>query len=131
MFKPLKMINSQSLVSGFFLALLTFTQVVYAHKECEKITFNLEQISEEGLIGQGSGKRAMAYEFCIPANPQTLAEVKDIDSTVQYSRSRGRIGCQPDQYLCIGHTHQNRWREVLDQLAKLAYVKQINPFWGE
>ena len=125
------MIRSQSIISGFFLALLTLTTAVSIQAECEKITFDLEQISAEGLIGQGSGQRAMAYEFCIPANPETLAEVKRIDPTVQYSRSRGRIGCQPDQYLCIGHTHQNRWREVLEELAKLAYVKQINPFWGE
>ena len=125
------MVNTQTIISGLFVALLTFTQAVYAHTECEKITFDLGQISEEGLIGQGSGKRAMAYEFCIPANPETLAEIKGIDPTVQYSRSRGRIGCQPDQYLCIGHTHQNRWREVLEDLAKLTYVKQINPFWGE
>jgi hypothetical protein len=125
------MVNSKSITSGIFLALLTFTPVVYAHTECEKITFDLGQISEAGLIGKEGGQRSMTYEFCIPANPQTLAEVQRIDPTLQYSRSRGRIGCQRDQYLCIGHTHQNDWREVLNQLAKLEYVKQINPFWGE
>ena len=125
------MVNSQAITSGIFLALLSLTNGVYAHTECKKITFDLGQISAEGLIGKEGGQRSMAYEFCIPANPQTLAEVKDIDSTVQYSRSPGRIGCQSDEYLCIGHTHQNNWREVLNQLAQLEYVKQINPFWGE
>ncbi len=96
-----------------------------------KITFDLSAISSEGLIGPPNGLRSVSYEFCIPAQRENLKQVQAIDPTVQYSRSRGRIGCKPNQYLCIGHTHQANWQEVLLSLAKLDYVKKIDQFWGE
>lgn len=106
-------------------------QSVQTANPMDKITFDLSAISPKGLIGPPNGLRSVSYEFCIPAQRETIKQVQAIDATVQYSRSRGRIGCQPNQYLCIGHTHQNHWREVLLNLAKLDYVKKIDRFWGE
>jgi hypothetical protein len=97
-----------------------------------KIRFDLSAISSEGLIGSGNGVRALSYEFCIPATEQTHREVQTIDPSVQaFPGSRGRIGCRLDQYLCIGSTHQPRWRTVLQQLAQLDYIEQIDQFLGE
>ena len=48
-----------------------------------------------------------------------------------YSTSPGRIGCGDDQVLCIGETHQPEWRTVLEQLAALDYVEQINQSFAE
>ncbi|PZV13853.1 MAG: hypothetical protein DCF20_14390 [Pseudanabaena sp.] len=97
----------------------------------DKITIDMASISDDGLIGEGSGVKSIDYEFCISATPSALAEVQRIDPTVQCSRSRGRIGCQANQYLCIGSTYQKNWRNVLYQLASLDYVKQIAPSWAD
>jgi hypothetical protein len=97
----------------------------------DKITFDLSAISPEGLIGNQQSLRSVGYEFCIPAQADAIRKVKAIDPTVQFSRSRGRIGCQQHQYLCIGETHQPDWKTVLLKLADLDYVKKIDQFWGE
>ncbi|MDX2241015.1 MAG: hypothetical protein NW224_10065 [Leptolyngbyaceae cyanobacterium bins.302] len=96
-----------------------------------KITFDLSQISSEGLVGSGDGLRSLSYEFCIPANLQSLAEVKAIDSTFQHSRSPGRIRCTQEQYLVIGETHKSNWRTILTQLTQLNYIQRIDQFLGE
>jgi hypothetical protein len=112
-------------------AIAATPQATRADSIREKITFDLSAISPEGLIGNQQSLRSVGYEFCIPAQPDTRKEVKAIDPTVQFSRSRGRIGCQSNQYLCIGETHQPDWKTVLLKLADLDYVKRIDQFWGE
>jgi hypothetical protein len=97
----------------------------------QKITFDLSRISDAGLVGPPNGLRSLSYEFCIPAHDQTLAEVRAIDPTLQFSRSPGRIHCQRDQYLVIGETHRPNWRSILTQLAQLDYVQRIDEFFGE
>jgi len=114
-----------------FTAIAFFSTSIQAENPSDKITFDLSAISPEGLIGDKNSLRSVGYEFCIPAQPDTRKEVKAIDPTVQFSRSRGRIGCQNHQYLCIGETHQPEWKAVLLKLAELDYVKKIDQFWGE
>ena len=98
----------------------------------EKIRLDLAGVNADGLYGPPNGLRALAYEFCIPAQPSLADEVRGIDPTVQvYSNSRGRIGCTPAEYLCIGSTHQPGYRAVLNQLAGLAYVARIDPSYAE
>jgi hypothetical protein len=75
--------------------------------------------------------RSLSYEFCIPANAQSLAETRAIDATLQYSRSPGRIRCTSAQYLVIGSTHKPNWREILTRLTELDYVERIDEFRGE
>lgn len=101
------------------------------HSTLQKISFDLANISAEGLIGPPNGLRSLSYEFCIPAEAIHLAEIRQIDPTLQISRSRGRIGCQRNQYLVIGQTHNSRWREILLAIARLDYVQQIDQFFGE
>ena len=96
-----------------------------------KIQFDLEALNEDGLIGPPDGLRAVDYEFCIPANPEYLTEVQLIDPSVVMMRdSQGRVGCAPDEWLCLGNTHQTDAQGVLLRLAQLPYVYVIRPcFW--
>ncbi len=94
--------------------------------EVSKIKFQLDDIHSDGLRGPPDGLRSVAYEFCVPKDERVYQEVKRIDPSVEvHSNSRGRIGCGPHRALCIGQTHQPRWREVLDRLSSLAYVAEI------
>lgn len=97
-----------------------------------KITFDLSQVSPEGLIGSGTGRRSLDYEFCIPATDAAVAEIQAIDPNIQiYRNSRGRIGCDRTQYLSIGNTHHSQWRKILNQLVQLEYVERIDQSFGE
>ena len=97
-----------------------------------KITFNLEQLNEDGLYGPPDGLRALHYEFCIPGDPVTAAQVRQIDPTIEISpTSRGRIGCTEGEYLCLGNTHQPNFKAVLLKLAKLPYIKRIDQAFFE
>jgi hypothetical protein len=97
-----------------------------------KITFDLDQLNDQGLHGPADGLRALAYEFCIPADPRLQAQVKAIDPTlVVFAGSKGRIKCSQGEYLCLGNTHQPEFRAVLLKLASLPYVKQINQCFFE
>ena len=97
-----------------------------------KIHFDLTGFTEEGLYGPPDGLRALDYEFCIPADPALVDEVRAIDPTLSvFPDSPGRIGCGVDEYLCIGTTHQPDFRAVLLRLAELEYVQHIVPSYGE
>ncbi|MCL7975845.1 MAG: hypothetical protein M8863_00910 [marine benthic group bacterium] len=95
------------------------------------ITFDLEPISEDGLTGPPDGLRSVSYEFCIPADSASAAEVLAIDPSLKlHSGSPGRIGCSDTQTLCIGSTHQPEWRSILERLSALDYVTRIDQtFW--
>lgn len=98
----------------------------------KKITFDLENINEEGLEGPADGLRAVSYEFCIPREEEKVTEVKRIDPTVEvYASSPGRIGCSSGEYLCIGNTHQPGFRKVLYRLAALDYIERIDQAFFE
>jgi hypothetical protein len=91
-----------------------------------KITFRLDDIRPDGLRGRPGGLVSVSYEFCIPADDRAYQEVRRIDPSVRIHRdSPGRIGCSSDQALCIGETHQPRWRDVLRELTSLPYVVEI------
>ena len=97
-----------------------------------KITFPLDQLNEEGLMGPPDGLRALDYEFCIPGDAAHAAQVRDIDPTLRiFIHSRGRIGCGPGEYLCVGSTHQPGFRTVLRRLASLPYVRRIDQAFFE
>lgn len=88
-----------------------------------KIAFDYTAIDDKGLRG---GTVAVDYEFCIPAGDDSLEEVLKIDSAVRVmQKSKGRIGCTEDQWLCINSTHSDGWKEKLYKIASLDYVKRI------
>lgn len=91
-----------------------------------KIAFDLGRVNAEGLAGPPDGLRAISYELCVPDSAVCLAEVQRIDPSLQLMRgARGRIGCEADQVLCLGSTHQPEWDHVLTRLAALPYVTRI------
>lgn len=97
-----------------------------------KITFDLSNIDSDGLAGNGTGKVAVDYEFCIPGDDFHAAAVKAIDPSLKVmKKGRGRIGCSKTEWLCIGNTHQENWRLILDQLAALDYVLRIDQTFFE
>ena len=92
----------------------------------QKVKFDLTTLDADGLRGPRGGKVAVSYEFAVPNTADCKAEVRRIDSTVQFMPgSPGRMGATAQQCLCIGSTHQNHFREVLLALAKLPYVERI------
>ena len=97
-----------------------------------KITFDQEELREDGLYGPPDGLRALSYEFCIPMEKTFVNQVKAIDTTVRiYQDSPGRIGCSKGEFLCIGSSHQKNFRRVLIQLANLDYIKRIDQSFFE
>jgi hypothetical protein len=97
-----------------------------------KITFKLDQLNQDGLYGPPGGLRALHYEFCIPGDAAHAARVREIDPTIQvFHKSRGRIGCAPGEYLCIGSTHQSAFKTVLLRLAHLPFIKRIDQAFFE
>jgi len=98
----------------------------------QKVTFDMTRLDKDGLFGPPNGKRALSYEFCILNTEEYKAEVKGIDPTVQFMPgSSGRIGCDRNECLCIGSTHQKDFRRVLKNLGNLEYVKLINECFFE
>jgi len=92
-----------------------------------KVAFDLDRLDEDGLVGPPDGKRALSYEFCIPPSEECKELVSSIDPTVEFMcGSPGRIGCYPDECLCIGSTHQENYRDVLRKIAELPYVEKID-----
>jgi hypothetical protein len=60
-----------------------------------------------------------------------LKEVQSIDSTVSVMKgSKGRSGCSDKEWLCIGSSRQPGFKKVIEKLASLKYIRQINEtFW--
>jgi hypothetical protein len=91
-----------------------------------KIKFSLDDIRPDGLRGPDDGLVSVSYEFCVPKDEATFAEVRRIAPGVAiHAGSKGRIGCGEDQALCIGTTHGPDWRTELMGLAELGYVVEI------
>lgn len=92
-----------------------------------KVAFDMDRLDDDGLVGPADGKRAVSYEFCIPPSDECRELVSSIDPTVEFMcGSPGRIGCYPDECLCIGSTHQENFRDVLRKIAELPYVEKID-----
>ena len=102
------------------------TRRAAVHDAWYKVELDLAQLDADGLRGPPDGKVAVAYEFCIPNTDDCKAQVKAVDQTVQFMPgSRGRIGAGKQQCLCIGSTHQENYRSVLQALAELPCVGRI------
>ncbi|MGK7934573.1 MAG: hypothetical protein AB4206_01995 [Xenococcaceae cyanobacterium] len=108
------------------------SQIFKSDSVLDKITFDISATSQEGSSEPPDSLRYLSYEFCIPAKDKFLEEVKAIDPTIMFhAHSRGRIGCQTNQYLCIGNIQGTQWSEILISIAKLDYVERIDRFYGE
>lgn len=97
-----------------------------------KIGFDINALDKEGLIGEANAKVALDYEFCIPAHNSYINQVRQIDPSLKFhKKSRGRVGCGKDKWLCIGNTHQEYARLKLQRLAELTYVERIERTYFE
>ncbi len=108
-------------------------QEVGAMGSCSgKLDFDLAELDDNGLIGPPDGKVAVSYELCVPRDQKLVDEVRSIDPSIAiHADSRGRIGCSPMEVLCLGSTHQRGFREVLEKLCGLPYVRRIERTWFE
>lgn len=98
----------------------------------KKIAFDISLLDEQGLIGPDDGKRALDYEYCIPARQYAAALVYSIDPTTRlYPATTGRVECDRQSWVAMGNTHQHDAREVLLRLAGLRFVERIEPAWFE
>lgn len=98
----------------------------------KKIRFDVNKLNAQGMYGQPDSLRVLSYEFCIPDNIDYVSEVMAIDPTlVVYKQSPGRIGCTDNEYLCIGDTATDSYLEILQNLTKLEYVKEIREAFFE
>lgn len=97
-----------------------------------KIKFKLDEIRADGLRGPEDGLTTVSYEFCVPEDEVTFAELRKIAPGVTIQPGgKGRIGCGDDQALCIGSTSGANWRETLIGIAKLGYVAEIRECYFE
>lgn len=88
-----------------------------------KIQFDITDIDTNGLR---NGEVAVDYEFCIPARDEILQQVLKIDPEVRAMKaSKGRIGCNEEQWLCIHSTHGKGWKKKLSAIAALETVERI------
>ncbi len=105
---------------------------VAAPAQSAKIRFDLSGIHADGLSGPPDGLVSVDYEYCVPADPRVLAEVRSIDPSARISlTARGRIGRKDGQALCTGNTHRQGWRQTLEQLAALDYIAEIRRCYWE
>lgn len=96
------------------------------------VTFDIDRINEDGLVGPPDGLRSVMYEFCVPSDSSSMVSVRAIDPTLElYPGAPGRIGCGDGQVLCIGHTHQPEWKTTLARLAALDFVTRIDESFME
>ena len=88
-----------------------------------KIRFDYSRLDAAGFR---NGEVALDYEYCIPADEKAFKKVQAIDPKVRLLKSsKGRIGCNKDQWLCISNTHDPAWKEKLMAIAALDFVERI------
>lgn len=93
-----------------------------ADKHLNKIDFDITTIDANGM----QGGTFVDYEFCIPMDEDKVAEVKSIEpEVVMPAKAKGRIRCGEDEFLCIVSTKGEKWKEKLNAIASLPYVKRI------
>ncbi len=97
-----------------------------------KIKFDLNEFTDDGYRQRALGEvMSINYEFCIPADENAWKEVSGIDSTLRLMKgSKGRSGCSDSEWLCIGSSRQNGFKNVIITLADKKYIRKITEtFW--
>lgn len=130
-------------MKNFFIVFISILLVSCTHKNQEsyqvdeeiksKITFDIDKLNKDGLLGSPDGLHVLDYKFCIPLNWEYRNEILSIDSTIQFIKGTGsRNSCTGKEYLCLGNTHKKNFKEILYSFASLEYVNQIDQmFWEE
>ena len=93
------------------------------HHVIDNILFDYTGIDDSGLR---HGEVAVDYEFCIPARADALSEINRIEPDARVlKKSKGRVGCTDEQWLCIINTRDPHWKKKLFAIAALPYVERI------
>ncbi len=87
----------------------------------EKIAFELDFTNQQ----------IIDFEFCIPKSKMAEQRVSEINTSIQFNESSGRIGCNTDQYLCLGSVNSSPTsRDLLCRLSLLPFINRIDQnFW--
>ena len=103
---------------------MIIVSIISCGNSFSKVQFDIDQLDNNGLLGDKDGKVSLAYEFCIPRSEDAKEQVMNIDSTITFTTAPGRIKCSEVEYLCIGSTDKN-YRKVLSGLNRLPFIDSI------
>lgn len=91
-----------------------------------KLSFDIQRLDSDGLQGKEGAKRSLSYEYCIADTPELRTKINAIDPSAQFIKgSPGRSGCNGNELLVLGTTHQKNFAEILTALSALKEVKTI------
>ncbi len=112
------------------LVLLGVACVKPIHQDhADKIRFAWNEIDDHGLF---RGESSIEYEFCIPAEEGVLRDILTIEPAASVlKKSRGRVGCNRQQWLILINTRHGEWKRKLYAIAALPYVKEIRQVYYE
>lgn len=96
-----------------------------------KIKFRLANFDKQGLLREDDLKNPIDYEFCIPNTPEALNKIKEIDSSIKPTKSRGRTKCNDDYVLMMGNSYGKDIKKILCSLSQLDYITEINQVYWE
>ena len=92
----------------------------------QKIGFDLAQFDNEGMLNTGGTKRAIIYEYCIPSARQAVSVITTIDFSAEVKTGSGsKVSCGAQETLVEGNSHQDNFKAIIVQLARLPFVKRI------
>lgn len=92
----------------------------------QKIGFDLNKFDNEGMLATSDGKRAIIYEYCIPRAQQAVSVISTIDFSAEVKPdTSGKINCSAQEVLVQGNSHQDNFKALIVQLARLPFVKRI------
>ena len=92
----------------------------------QKIGFDLNNFDNEGMLTTGTGKRAIIYEYCIPRARQAVSVISTIDFSAEVKTDTpGKVNCSAQEVLVQGNSHQDNFKALIVQLARLPFVKRI------
>lgn len=96
----------------------------------KKITFNLNNFDERGLLRVDDMKNPIDYEFCVPNSIEVLNTIAEIDSSIKPLKGKGRTKCADGYIILIGNSYNKDIKTILCKLSKLEYITEINQvFW--
>ncbi len=101
--------------------------------ECktEKIKFKLTMFDKQGLLKEDDLKNPIDYEFCVPNTSEVLNTIKEIDSSIKPTKSKGRTKCKEGYVLMMGNSYGKDIKKILCNLSQLEYVTEINRVYWE
>lgn len=113
----------QIMTLGFTALCLLQCHKYATQDDINKIQFNYSTIENNGSRYEGA---MVDYEFCIPAKESYGKKVLQIEPKANFmEKSKGRSGCNDQQWLVIINNHDQNWKNKLFAIASLPFVERI------